>query len=90
MNALRVSIDSPVTAADISPDGNRLAVLAKNGPYVFTINGNVAKATHTTPTHKRFRHDSIEGCAFTHEGLLVTAESHEIYLFTDESFRAGK
>jgi hypothetical protein len=86
----RLRIDSPVTAADISPDGNRLAVLAKNGPYVFTIHGDVAKATHTAPAHKRFRHESIEACTFTPEGLLVTAESREIYLFTDEIFRAGK
>ena len=86
----RLRIDSPVTAADISPDGTRLAVLAKNGPYLFRINGEVARATHTAPVHKRFRHDSIEACAFTAEGLLVTAESREVYLFTDEMFRVGK
>ena len=37
----------------------------------------------TTP----FRHEHIEGCCFVPEGLLATAESGEIFLFTNEAFR---
>ena len=86
----RLRIDSPVTAVDISPDGKRLAVLAKNGVHLLQIDGDVPRATQVSPTLKRFKHDSAEACTFTAEGLLVTAESREIYLFSDEMFRAAK
>lgn len=84
-----VKIDSPVTGADISPDGNLLAVLAKNGAYVFRINGDVARAAKGKPHQTKFKHEHVEGCTFVPEGLLVTAESREIYLFEDEAFRSG-
>jgi hypothetical protein len=84
-----VKIDSPVTGADISPDGNLLAVVAKNGAYVFRINGDVARAAKGKPHQTRFKHEHIEGCTFVPEGLLATAESREIYLFEDEAFRTG-
>ena len=84
-----IRIDSPVTAADISPDGNLLAVLAKNGAYVFRINGDVARAGRGKPHQTKFKHEHVEGCTFVPEGLLVTAESREIFLFEDEAFRTG-
>ena len=84
-----VKIDSPVTGADISPDGRLLAVVAKNGAYVFRINGDVAHAAKGKPFQTKFRHEHIEACTFVPEGLLATAESREIYLFTDEAFRTG-
>ena len=84
-----IRIDSPVTAAAISPDGNLLAVLAKNGAYVFRINGDVARAGRGKPHQTKFKHEHVEGCAFLPEGLLVTAESREIFLFEDEAFRTG-
>ena len=84
-----IKIDSPVTAADISQDGNLLAVLAKNGAYVFRINGDLARAGKGKPHQTKFKHEHVEGCTFVPEGLLVTAESREIYLFEDEAFRSG-
>jgi hypothetical protein len=84
-----VKIDSPVTGADISQDGNLLAVVAKNGAYVFRINGDVAHATKGKPFQTKFKHEHIEACTFVPEGLLATAESREIYLFTDAAFRTG-
>src|SRR6266699_518199 len=45
------NIESPVTSADISADGTLLGLVAKNGAYVFRIDGDVArviKASHTT------------------------------------------
>lgn len=80
-------IESPVTGADISPDGKLLGLVAKSGAFVYTINGDVAKAGKGKPHQTKFRHEHIEACAFVPEGLLVTAESREIYLFTDEAFR---
>ena len=86
----RLPIDSPVTAADISADGKRLAVMSKTGAWAFNIKGDVARAAEVKPHHTKFRHEHIEGCCFVAEGLLATAESREIYLFTDEHFRATK
>lgn len=76
-------IHSPVTAASISPDGNRLAVLTYTGLNLFTINGDVASAGKVPPVYTRFLHHRIESCCFTDGGILVAAESREIYLFPD-------
>lgn len=84
-----VKIDSPVTGADISRDGKLLALVAKNGAYVFSIHGDVARALKGKPYQNKFKHEHIESCTFVPEGLLATAESREIYLFTDEAFRTG-
>jgi hypothetical protein len=84
-----IKIDSPVTGADISPDGRLLGLVAKSGAFVYRIDGDVARATRGKPFETKFRHEHIEGCAFVPEGLLATAESREIFLFTDEAFRTG-
>jgi hypothetical protein len=84
-----VKIDSPVTGADISQDGKLLGMVAKNGAYVFRINGDVTRASKGKPFQTKFKHEHIEACTFVPEGLLATAESREIYLFTGEAFRTG-
>ena len=84
-----IKIDSPVTGADVSPDGQLLGVVAKNGAYVFRVDGNVANAAKGKPFQTKFKHEHVEGCTFVPEGLLATAESREIYLFTNEAFRSG-
>lgn len=82
-----MKIESPVTGADISPDGNLLALVSKAGAFVYHIKGDVAKAGKGKPHQTKFRHEHIEGCTFVPEGLLATAESREIFLFTDPAFR---
>ena len=84
-----IKIDSPVTGADISHDGKLLGIVAKNGAYVFRIHGDIARAGKGKPFQTKFKHEHIEACTFVPEGLLATAESREIYLFTDEAFRTG-
>jgi hypothetical protein len=86
----QLKIDSPVTGADISPDGKLLGVVAKNGAYVFRINGDLADVANRKAHYTKFKHEHIEACAFVPDGLLVTAESREIYLFTDDDFRSKK
>jgi hypothetical protein len=86
----RLPIDSPVTGANISPDGRLLGVVAKAGAFVFRIDGRVSEAGRITPYQTRFRHEHIEGCCFVPEGLLATAESREIFLFTNAAFRIPK
>jgi hypothetical protein len=82
-------IDSPVTGADIGQDGAFLGIVAKNGAYVYRIDGDVRLAVNAKPFHDKFKHDHIEACTFVPEGLLATAESREIFLFTHEAFRTG-
>jgi hypothetical protein len=80
-------IESPVTGADISPDGKLLGLVAKSGAFVYRIDGEVARAGKGKPFQTKFRNEHIEGCTFVPEGLIATAESREIYLYTDAAFR---
>ena len=84
-----LKIESPVTGADLTADGKLLGLVAKNGAYVYRVDGDLARATKGKPYQTKFRHEHIEACTFVPEGLLATAESREIYLFTDEAFRTG-
>ena len=80
-------IESPVTGADISADGTLLGLVAKNGAYVFRIDGDVTRVSNTNPHHTKLKNEHIEGCCFVPEGLLVTSERRMIFLFTDPAFR---
>ena len=80
-------IESPVTGADLSPDGRLLALVAKSGAFVYRIDGDVTRVMKGKPHQTRFRHEHIEACCFVEDGLLATAESREIYFFTDPAFR---
>src|SRR5437660_6139017 len=80
-------IESPVTGADISTDGTLLGLVAKNGAYVFRIDGDVTRVTKTKPHHTKLKNMHIEGCCLVPEGLLATSERRMIFLFTDPAFR---
>jgi hypothetical protein len=80
-------INSPVTGADISADGNLLGLVAKNGAYVYRIDGDVARINEVEPHHTKVKNEHIEGCCFVPDGLLATSERREIFLFTDPAFR---
>jgi hypothetical protein len=76
-------IDAPVTAADISTDGKRLAVLCTEGLYLFTIDGDPGRAGDGDSVKIKYKDTNIEGCCFAPTGILVTAESRQVYLFTE-------
>jgi hypothetical protein len=80
-------IESPVTGADISADGTLLGLVAKDGAYVFRIDGDVTRVSNANPHHTKLKNEHIEGCCFVSEGLLVTSERRMIFLFTDPAFR---
>jgi hypothetical protein len=80
-------IESPVTGADISPNGKLLGLVAKSGAFVYRIDGDVSRVVKAKPFQTKFRHEHIEGCTFIPEGLLATAESREIYLYTEAAFQ---
>lgn len=75
-------IHAPVTAADISPDGKRLAVLTNAGLSIFPIDGDVTRAPKVTPSYIQHWHKGTEACCFVDDGVLVIAETREIFLFT--------
>jgi hypothetical protein len=80
-------VESPVTGADLTADGALLGLVAKAGAYLFPIHGDPRKAGALKPHRTRFTSAQVEGCCFVPEGLLATAESREILLFTEEPFR---
>jgi len=80
-------IESPVTGADISADGTLLGLVAKDGAYVYRINGDVAHVNEVAPHHTKIRDQHIEGCCFVPDGLLATSERRGVFLFTDPAFR---
>lgn len=85
-----LAITSPVTGADISPDGRYLGVVAKNGVYLFEVSGNPAASVGQTPSVARLKDRHIEGICFTLGGWLVTAETRQIFLFTERAFARPK
>jgi hypothetical protein len=83
-----LNLDAPATGADITADGKRLAVITGQGAYLFTLPGRVPSEGTLEPTlFVPFTFDRMEACAFTQDGLIVTAETREIFLFTDPQFR---
>ena len=80
-------IESPVTGADISADGKLLALVAKDGAYVFRIDGDVARVNEVEPHRTELKDQHVEGCCFVSDGLLATSERRMIFLFTDPAFR---
>jgi hypothetical protein len=81
------AVRAPVTAADVSPDGKRLAVLTVFGPYLFDIERDITRAAKATPRHSRYILYNMEAACFAENGLLVTTESRDILLFRDEHFK---
>lgn len=72
-------IDQPVTAADISADGNELAVLAHGALWIFQIGGDVTRSTEVKPTRISVPPGKVEGCCFADGEILIVAESGEIF-----------
>jgi hypothetical protein len=77
---MTLPIDQPVTAADISRDGKRLAVLSRGALYLFEIDGTVEKAGDATPQRISIPPIQAEGCCFVPDGVLMVAETGEVLL----------
>jgi hypothetical protein len=79
---------SPVTGADVTKDSRRLAVITDAGAYLFPLPRRVPTTGTLQPTlFVPYALEGMEGCTFTRNGLLVTAETGQILLFTDPLFR---
>lgn len=83
-----LNTDSPVTGGDITSDNRRLAVITDSGAYLFLLPARVPSSGMLQPAlFVPYALAGMEGCAFTRDGLIVTAETGDILLFTDPLFR---
>lgn len=83
-----LDVDAPVGGADLTRDGNRLAVITEIGAYLFSLPGGIPETGRLEPAlFVPFSLGLMEACAFTRDGLVVTAETGEILLFTHELFK---
>jgi hypothetical protein len=73
-------IKAPVTGADLTADGKRLAVLSEAGLYLFELEGDAASVVEATPKVVPLPDRKFEGVCYTKEGIVITSESREIYL----------
>jgi len=84
----KLNMSAPAAGADITSDKRLLAVITNEGAYLFAFHGKIpSEGTIDPELFVPFSHDRMEGCCFTRDGLLVTAETREIYLFTDPLFK---
>jgi hypothetical protein len=84
----KLNLGSPAAGADLTPDSKRLAVITHDGAALFVFRGRIPSEGTIDPVlFVPFAHERMEGCCFTRDGLLVTSETREIYLFTDPQFQ---
>ena len=83
-----LAVPFPATAADVSRDGKRLAVMTVMGPYLFRIDGDpaVACSAHAKASHFFWIDPNMEAVCFTAGGLLATNERRDVVLFREEWF----
>ena len=88
----RLDVNAPVGGADLTRDKRRLAVITRDGAYLFFFgNRRIPTEGKIDPVlFVPYSLDQMEACAFTPDGLIVTSESGEILLFTDPQFQYGK
>jgi hypothetical protein len=77
-----------VTGADISRDGQRLALVTEVGTHLFRIQGNPIRAGMMMPSFNPLENPNCEGGTFAGNGFLVSAESRELYLITDPLYKS--
>lgn len=83
-----VDVPGDVTAAAISADSSRLAILTHKGPVLYFLDGNVAGIRSSPAYLQRFENSLMEGASFVPgRGLLVSAETRELWLFTHPVFQ---
>ena len=74
----------PVTGADLSADGSTLAVLTYGELYTFPVAGDVSAAGRVEPVRVRTPEGKLEGVCATADGVVVTSEGRDVYLFSSE------
>ena len=90
MQTLKAVFDLPIrmpaTGADVSQDKKWLCVMTIAGPYLFRIDGDIAKAEKASPAHVFYTDKNMEACTFVPEGILATTEGRDVLLFKWKDF----
>ncbi|HKX60465.1 MAG TPA: lamin tail domain-containing protein [Verrucomicrobiae bacterium] len=86
----KFEVTASVNDATVSTDGNRLGVLTDQGAYVYYIAGNPAVVNSVAREFTPFLNEFMEGATFVDEGLLVSAETRELFLFTNLTIRTKR
>jgi hypothetical protein len=71
------------TGASLSPDAQRLAIVTDGELCLFDIAGDPANAGRAQPKRVPLPAKKIESVAFTPDGILMTAESREVYRYAE-------
>lgn len=83
----KIPVESSVTAADLSPDNQRLALTSPDGVYLYFVDGRPASAGSARRLLFRFRNDSMEGGTFFGKGFLTSAETRQLFFFNYSAFQ---
>ena len=75
------------TGAGISADGRRLAIVTDGELCLFDIAGDPAAAGRVEPTRVPLPDKKIEAVTFTRDGVLMTAESREVFAYRPDAGR---
>lgn len=79
-------VTASVTDAGLSADQQRLGIVTTEGVYLYFINGNPASLPTAEREFTRFPNDFMEGGTFVDGGFLTSAETRELWLFTNANF----
>ncbi len=85
----RFPVRAAVTDASISADGSRLAVLTGEGAYLYQINGDPRAVDLGPSAFTFFENTFMEGGTLVDDGFLVSAETRELWLFTEPMFQCN-
>ena len=82
----KISVTAAVTDAALSADQQRLGVVTSEGVYLYFIHGNPASIPTAEREFTRFPNDFMEGGTFVDGGFLASAETRELWLFTNSNY----
>lgn len=82
----KISVTAAVTDAGISADKQRLGLVTTGGVYLYFIHGDPASIPTAEREFTRFPNDFMEGGSFVDGGFLTSAETRELWLFTNANF----
>lgn len=82
----KIPVTAAVTDAGLSLDKQRLGVVTSEGVDLYFINGNPASIPSAQREFTRFTNDFMEGGTFVDGGFLASAETRELWLFTNANF----
>jgi len=82
----KISVTAAVTDAGLSADKQRLGVVTTEGVHLFFINGNPASIPSAQREFTRLTNDFMEGGTLVDGGFLTSAETRELWLFTNANF----